>query len=115
MIKKYLTCYGYLIGINILLTICLSIINYFIPKSFTIIKIMIPIISVLISSIILGNNTKEKAYIEGIKFIIPYIILTIIIRLLLHLDFNYKVIIIYIILLITSIIGSMIGINIKKN
>lgn len=114
MIKTYLKSYGYLFGIIIILTIILSILNYFIPFKAETIKLIIPIISMLISSIILGKNIKEKAYLEGIKFSSLYIIFTIIIKLLLKTNFNYKVVIMLIALLITSVIGSMIGINLKK-
>ena len=114
MIKTYLKSYGYLFGIIIILTIILSVLNYFIPFKAETIKLIIPIISMLISSIILGKNIKEKAYLEGIKFSSLYIIFTIIIKLLLKTNFNYKVVIMLIALLITSVIGSMIGINLKK-
>ena len=114
MIKTYLKSYGYLFGLIIILTIILSILNYFIPFKAETIKLIIPIISMLVSSLFLGKSTKEKAYLEGIKFSTIYIIFTIIIKILLKTNFNYKIIIMYITLLITSIIGSMIGINLKK-
>lgn len=114
MIKTYLKSYGYLFGIIIILAIILSVLNYFIPFKAETIKLIIPIISMFLSSIILGKNIKEKAYLEGIKFSTLYIIFTIIIKLLLKTSFNYKVVIMLIALLITSIIGSMIGINLKK-
>ena len=68
----------------------------------------------LISSIILGKNIKEKAYLEGIKFSSIYIILSIILKFILNTPYSYKTIIIYFLILFTSIIGSMIGINIKQ-
>ena len=114
MLKKYLKCYGYLLGIIIILTLILSIVNYFVNLPTGTIKIIIPIISMLIASFILGKDTKEKAYLEGIKVSVIYIIITIILKLVLKTDFNYKVLIIYIVLIITGIIGSTIGINTKK-
>lgn len=114
MFKKYLKSYLYLIVLIIIMTIILSIINYFINIPSNIIKIIIVIISILISSIILGKQTKEKAYIEGIKFSLIYIIFLTFIKFILKTNFNFKVIIIYIIFIFTSIIGSMIGINIQK-
>ena len=114
MIKKYLKSYLYLFGIIILSTLLLSILNYFIKLPTNTIKIIIPIISIFISSIILGKSSKEKAYLEGIKFVGIYLVFITIIKLLLKTSFNYKVIIIYIVLTISSIIGSMIGINLKK-
>ena len=114
MIKKYLKCYGYLLGIIIILTLLLSITNYFINLPVNTIKIIIPIISILISCIILGKNTKEKAYLEGIKFSCIYIFFTLLIKIVLKAPFNYKTIIICIAIILTSIIGSMIGINSKR-
>ncbi len=114
MIKKYLKCLGYLVGMIIVLTLILSLINYFIKLPTNMIKIIIPLISMLIASFILGKNTKEKAYLEGIKFAGVYIAMTITLKLIFNTSFNYKVIIDYISLLITGIIGAMIGINVKR-
>lgn len=115
MLKKYLKCYTYLISLILILTTIFSIINYFLPIKPTIIKIIIPILSILVSSIILGKNTKELAYLEGIKFSIIYLIFLTILKFILKTPFNYKVIIMYLSLIITSIIGSTIGINTKKH
>ena len=114
MLKKYLKSYIYLFGLILLLTTITSIINYFITIPITTIKIIIPIISIFISCIILGNNTSSKAYLEGIKFSSIYIILTIILKFIFNTNFNYKSLIMYIVLIISSIIGSMIGINTKR-
>ena len=114
MIKNYLKSYLYLLGLIIILAIFLSILNYFIPFKANTIKIIIPIISMLISSIMLGKKTKEKAYLEGLKFSTIFIIIITIIKIIIKSNFNYKVIIMYVALLLTSLIGSMIGINLKK-
>ena len=114
MIKKYLKSYLYLFGLILLLTLIISIISYLTNKNMTIIKIIIPVISTFISCIILGKNTKEKAYLESIKFSSIYVILTIILKFILKTPWSYKTIIIYFLLICSGIIGSMIGINIKK-
>ena len=114
MIKNYLKCYGYLIGMIIVMTLILSLINYFVKIPSTVIKILIPIISLFVSSMLLGRNIQEKGYIEGIKFGMGYLIVAMIIKVILRTGFNYKAIIIYILMLFSSIIGSMIGINTKK-
>ena len=114
MVKNYLKCYGYLIGLIVTMTIILSIVSYSFNITGNIIKIIIPILSLLIASFILGKNTKEKAYIEGIKFAVIYIILVTILKLIFKTNFNYKVIIIDILMIFVSVIGAMIGINIKK-
>ncbi len=114
MIKTYLKSYIYFLGSILILTMLLSIINYFINIPTNTIKIIIPILSMLISAIFLGKNTKQKAYLEGIKFSLIYLIIITIIKLILKSSFNINVIIIYLVLIFTSIIGSTIGINSKK-
>ena len=115
MLKKYLKSYLYLFGSILILTLILSIINYFLTFPTKLIKLLIPIISILISTIILGKNVKQKAYLEGIKFTSIYIILSIIISIITKNSFTIKLIISYISLLLSGIIGSMIGINLNKN
>jgi putative membrane protein (TIGR04086 family) len=114
MLKKYLKSYLYLFSSIIILTLILSLLNYFYTFPTKIIKLLIPIISILLSSIILGKNTKEKAYLEGLKFTSLYIILSLIISLITKNPFTIKLILSYLLLLLTGIIGSMIGIQIKN-
>ena len=114
MVKIYLKSYGYLFGLIIILSILLSIINYFINIPISVIKIIIPILSLFISSIILGRDVKKKGYIEGIKFSLIYLVLITILKLIFNSSFNLKVIIMYAIFIFTSILGAMIGINTKK-
>ena len=114
MLKKYLKSYLYLFSSIIILTLILSLLNYFYTFPTKIIKLLIPIISILLSSIILGKNTKEKAYLEGLKFTSIYIILSLIISLITKNPFTIKLILSYLLLLLTGIIGSMIGIQLKN-
>ena len=114
MLKIYLKGYLYLFGIIIVSTIILSLINYFIPFKIGIIKIIIPIISMFISSIIVGKNVKAKAYLEGLKFSSLYLLFISLLKFIIKTPFNYKVVIIYILTIFTSVIGSMFGINLKK-
>ena len=114
MVKIYLKSYAYLFGLILLFTIILSIINYFVVFPTKVIKILIPIISMLVATIILGKNTKSRAYLEGIKFTSIYIILSIIVSLITKNPFNFKLILSYLLILFTGVIGSMIGINFKK-
>ena len=114
MLKNYLKSYAYLFASILILTTILSIINYFFNIPVKVIKLLIPIISIIISTIILGKNTKSKAYLEGIKFTSLYLILSIIISIITKNSFNIKLILCYILLLISGIIGSMIGININR-
>ena len=114
MLKNYLKSYLYLFISILSLTIIFTIINYFFPKGTNFIKIIIPIISILISTIILGKNTKSKAYLEGLKFTLIYIVLSVILFLIFKNPFTIKVIILYIVQLLTGIIGATIGINTLK-
>ena len=82
MLKNYLKSYLYLFSSILILTIILSLLNYFLTFPTKIIKLLIPIISIFISSIILGESSKEKAYLEGLKFTSLYIILSIIISIM---------------------------------
>lgn len=114
MLKSYLKSYLILFGLILVLTIILSLINYFFLLPLNIFKIIIPILSIFISSIILGRNVVKKAYLEGIKFSSLFLIIVTIIKLILKDPFNYKVIIMYLSIILTSIIGLIIGINTKK-
>ena len=76
MLKKYLKSYAYLFTILIILTLILSITNYFITIPSKTFKLLIPIISILISTIILGKSTKQKAYLEGLKFTSIYLLIS---------------------------------------
>lgn len=114
MFKSYLKSYLILFSLILILTIILSLINYLFLIPLNIFKIIIPFISIFTSSIILGQNTKEKAYLEGIKFSSLFLIIITIIKLILKLPFNYKTIIMYLGIILTSIIGLIIGINTKK-
>jgi len=113
--KKYLTSYLYHFSIILISTIIFTIINYFTNYTNTIIKIIIPVLSLFISTIILGKKTNNMAYLEGIKFTTLYLIIMIIINyLILKNSFDFKIIIFYLLLLFTGTIGSMIGINLKR-
>ena len=114
MLKNYLKSYLYLFTSILILTLILSIINYFYIFPTKVIKILIPILSILISSIILGKNTKSKAYLEGLKFTSIYVVISIFISILIKNTFSFKLIICYLLQIFTGIIGSMIGINITK-
>lgn len=117
-IKKYglrllYTILSLLISILFLTTLYhYNLIN---QTTYNILKIIIILTNILISSFILGQKTKIKGYLEGIKFSLIIIPLFIIIALILDLTIRIRIIIYYIIIFITSTLGSMIGINTKKN
>lgn len=115
MLKKYLKSYAYLFSLILILTIIFSIFNYFFVFPTKIIKILIPIISIFISTIILGKGIKNKAYLEGLKFTSVYVLLSLVVSLIVKNPFNFKLVLCYILMLLSGVIGSMIGINLNGN
>lgn len=116
MYKNYLISIGYFFIILLTSTLIITTLNYFnlLPsKIVSIIKLLIPIISITIASYNIGIKSKQKGYLEGIK--IGIIIITIFIIITLITDkIQIKTIIYYLIVLLTSILSSMLGINRKK-
>ena len=119
---KYLKVLGkaicYIVGILFVATFLMTILSYFniIGSSMVgIIKIIIPILSLLVGGFVVGKSSKEKGWLEGLKL---SLIIIVIIMLLNYLGFNNNIaiknLLYYLILVISSIFGSMIGINKKK-
>ena len=116
MQKKLLKSLILFFLIILISTFILTITNYFnlLPTNIiSILKLIIPLSAITISSYILGKQSEKKGYIEGIK--IGTIIIIIFYILVIILDkFKLKSLIYYAILFLTSILSSMIGINRKK-
>lgn len=111
-IKNLFESFLYFIGIILISTIILTIIDYFSLFNTSIFKLIIPILGIFISSFISGKKTTKLGYLSGLK-LGGLIILFFIILVLLLDKFNIKSLIYYLILLLTSTLGSMLG-NIKK-
>lgn len=98
-------------------TLFLTLFNYFnlLPaKIISILKLILSLTSMFISSYKLGKQSEKKGYIEGLK--LGSIIILIFLILVIILDkFTLKSLLYYLILLLTSILSSMIGINRKKS
>ena len=104
-----------LLGLTLLVTIFnyIGLIGTKIVNAFSYIT---PFISLFIGGVILGKESINKGWLEGIKYgIICTIIFMIFNYLAFDSLFNLSNIILYIITLIASILGGMIGINLKKN
>lgn len=116
MVKKILNSCLYFFIILVTGALIITLLNYFNimnNKIISIIKFIIPIIAMLISSYKLGKTSDKNGYLEGLK--LGGIIILIFIMLVIILDsLNLKSIFYYLILLLTSVMGSMIGINRKK-
>jgi len=76
-------------------------------------KIIILILSCLISGIYIGCKSSSKGYLKGISFSLIIIFIFFIINLFFK-EFKWYQIIYYLIIMITTTIGSMIGINKKS-
>lgn len=118
-LKNSLKSLLYIFSIIIVSTFLVTTLNYFNiigSKLLTIFKILIILSSMFTGGIIIGKNSKQKGWLEGIKL---GLIVTVILVLFKYLGLNQKFlitnIIYYIILIISCTLGSMIGINKKKN
>ena len=81
----------------------------------SILKIIIFIITFLVSGIYIGKKSNKKYYLEGLKISIINIILFLILSLLFKYEFNIKQVLYYLLLAITVVIGSITSGNLKKN
>ena len=92
--------------ISLLLINTLYYFNIINNNLYKVLKIIPILISIFINAYILGKNTDQKGYLEGLKLSITLITKQ---------PLKLKVILYYLIIGITSILGSMIGINKKKD
>lgn len=103
----------------LVLTLLMTLFSYFnILKDggVSILKIIIPIISLFMGGFLLGKKASKKGWLEGIKIGALCLIFIIIFNYLAYsFSFEAKNLLYYCILIISSIFGSMIGINFKKN
>lgn len=97
-------------------TLFLTLLNYFSlfsTKVISVLKLILPISAIFVSSYRLGKQSEKKGYIEGLKLGIIIILIFFVLILLLD-KFTLKSLLYYLILILTSILSSMIGINRKK-
>ncbi len=116
MVKYWLISIAYFLGCFFGLTFLMAIFNYFNVISgglVSVLKFIIPIISVAISGYIIGSHSKEKGYLSGIEIGVS-IILVFLLFVVLFDKVTIKSLIYYVILILISVLSSMIGINIKK-
>lgn len=118
MIKKYLISYAYTLGIIIIGTFVITLLNYFNLLSSNIANTLILILviaSILVGSFLLGKKSNKKGYLEGIKYSAILIFLLVIINLLFIKVFEIKSLVYFLIIIVSSTFGSMVGINKKRN
>ena len=117
-LKKLGISFLYIIGFILILTFITTLLSYFnilSDKVTSIVKIIIPVISLFIGGFYIGKKSLKKGFLEGLKLGgIFSLILIIFNYLALNNSFKFKYLLFYMILIISSIFGSMIGINKKK-
>ena len=116
-LKNIIFSLGIVISVLFVFAFIITILSYFNILSDTItsiFKMLIPIISVLISGIFMGINSTKKGWLEGLKLGILICILLFLFNLLGLNKFKINQLLFYGILIFTSIVGSIIGIS-KKN
>lgn len=115
-IKRYLISIALSLGLILVFALFLNILNYFdlLNKGmYKAVLVLFLVISIFVGSYNLGNNSKEKGYLNGIYFGIIISILFIILSLLFKENISISSFIYYLIIVITSSIGGTIGINKK--
>ncbi|MDD2391946.1 MAG: TIGR04086 family membrane protein [Bacilli bacterium] len=105
--------------IILFLTFIVTLLNYtnlFSYKIVNISKIIIPIISVFITSFTLGKKSISKGYLEGIKFSVIFNLILVIYNYLISKNsFELIDLMYFTFIIVFSILGSVIGINRKKD
>lgn len=116
-LKKYGLRLLYTI-ISILLSLLLATTLYYFniigQNTYKVLKIIIILLNIFISSFILGKSAENKGYLEGIKLAVIVIPIFLILTILTNEVFKLRSLLYYTIITITSITGGMIGINKKK-
>lgn len=118
-LKKLIKSIGISIIILLLVTFLITLLNYINIISLTIVNAfsyITPFIAFFTGGFLLGKNSFNKGYLEGIKFgLINIILLFIFNYLAFDQGFNIVNIILYLVTIISSILGSVIGINLKNS
>lgn len=117
-LKKY--------GLRILYTFIIIIISLSIATAlyyfniinnvtYKVLKITLVLLSIFINALILGKNTQQKGYLEGLKLSLIIIPLFFALTIITKQPLKLRLLLYYLIILIASIFGSMIGISKKKD
>ena len=104
---------GSLLGVTLIVTL-LHYINWIGSKTLSVLEIITPLLSLFIGGFIIGKNSKQKGWFEGLKLGGLFLTLLILFQYLgLRIHFSVKTILFYILLLVSCVFGSMLGINKK--
>lgn len=115
---KLLKSLGFGLGIFLILNLIITIFSYFdlfTENIINIFKVIVFIITFVISGIYLGINVKKKSLLNGSKLSLLYILIsTLFILLLPNLEFSFKILLYYLLIGITINIGTFIGVNKRR-
>jgi putative membrane protein (TIGR04086 family) len=118
---KYLTTFGKNLGIMFICLLIgnfiLTLLNYFeliTGGIFSIFQIILIVLITVIGGFLIGKESKQKGWLEGLKIGLIFILIMTIINLLFIKSFSFKIILYDFILLICSMVGGILGIS-KKN
>ncbi len=111
---KYLLYMVIPIVIGIIFLTVLDYLGLFNSNILKVFKIILILSSTFVSSYLLGKNSKNKGYLEGLKLGGLFILILFIINMIIG-KFKLYILLYYSIILITSIFGSTVGINLKRN
>lgn len=109
---KYLKTLGLEFILLIVLTLINVILYYFNIISsniYSIFKIMIFIVSFLVSGIYISKKSNKKFYLEGLKIAVINIIIFLLISLITKYNFNLKQLLYYLCIVLTTMFGSILG------
>lgn len=116
-LKNFGISVGFIIGSMLVITLFITFFHYIGwigSKTLSVLEIIIPLLSLFIGGFIIGKNSKQKGWLEGLKLGGIFLVILILFQYLgLHIHFSIKNILFYLLILISGIFGSMIGINKK--
>lgn len=113
---NYLKSSLYTIGILVISTIIITVLNYFNIVSGILLNILyfiIPLISVSVGSFILGKSTNVKGITSGLIYGVIWVIIFLIINVFIK-GLNITSIIYFIVMILLSVIMGILGKNRKK-
>jgi putative membrane protein (TIGR04086 family) len=116
-LKKISKSLLFTITIFVILSLIITLLNYFNIINYNLLaicKIIIPMLSLAIGGFIIGKNSLKNGWLEGLKFSLIIILIITIIIICIG-EFTFKKLIYFILLIGSGILGSMIGINKQKN
>ena len=116
-LKKLGKSFVYLLSSMLILTLIMTFFNFIGiigPKFLNILKIIVPLISLLIGGFIIGKSSIKKAWLEGIKYGSIVILFIVLLNYFgFQNSFKLKHLLLYFAFFISYIFGSMIGMTKK--